>query len=447
MKKKILISFLVLLTCFAYTGCGENKNTENNNLTSIPEASIEEREISEAEDIVNEEVNEEVNENEDLDPEFNVDYEEEGDEVIKENPSFSYNHNIDLSATIIDELQKTEKNSNVTLSETSLNYALGMIYEGSAGDTKNQLYDYISREYKLTSDDEISDILKNGMEDYKNRDDVQINIANSLWINDGFNVKDTYVKTLNDRFMAYSEIVDMSGPETVNLINNWCKDATEEKIESIVKKEDLQNAETILVNALYFNGNWKEEFKSDAIYEGTFNNSDGTTKDVTMLRGSVNGYLQNDKAEGFVKFYNDDKVAYIGILPKTAGEYNLSDLDINSLLSSYSNKEVEIALPKYRVETNVQLQDVLRTNGLDSLFDGADFSNISEESLAINKIIQKTYIDVNEKGTEASAATAVIMQKGIDINKTKIVLDRPFTYLIYDTQNNEILFLGKLNNL
>jgi serpin B len=208
----------------------------------------------------------------------------------------------------------------------------------------------------------------------------------------------------------------------------------------------------MLINALYFNGKWADQFAhSEVIENSDFTNADGDIEKVTMMYGSVDTYYENDEAVAFAKYYEGDQIAFIGILPKEEGDYNVSDLKLDELLASASTQDVDIVMPKFIVEDTNDLTDPVKAAGLSDLFGpSADFSLMSDNQIAIDTVIQKTYIDVNEEGTEAAAVTSMMMKttSAMTEDEAKFIrLDRPFTFMIYDTVNDECLFIGNIKTL
>ncbi len=213
----------------------------------------------------------------------------------------------------------------------------------------------------------------------------------------------------------------------------------------------------MLINTLYFESAWEDEWYvrrdvNDKDTLETFTLPDGTTKEIPLMYNGGDSYFENDKATAFSCGYKNG-LEFIGILPKDEGGFTLEDLDIQSLLKSRTDKyDVSAVMPRLNFETDFKLKDALSAAGLQEIFDvsKADFSGISEMELFVSEIIQKTKLELDENGTRAAAVTAILMDTGggmPDPKEQKTVrLDRPFAFMIYDSNEDQILFVGKVTN-
>jgi serpin B len=290
------------------------------------------------------------------------------------------------------------------------------------------------------------------MMQYSSNQDVTLSLANSVWANQTIQFNDEYINNAVNYYEADVESLDFADENSVGVINGWCNEKTEGLIPEIVNDKMLQESDAMLINALYFNGKWADQFAhSEVIENSDFTNADGDIEKVTMMYGSVDTYYENDEAVAFAKYYEGDQIAFIGILPKEEGDYKVSDLKLDELLASVSYQDVDIVMPKFIVEDTNDLTDSVKAAGLNDLFGpSADFSLMSDNQVAIDTIIQKTYVDVNEEGTEATAVTAVSMKTTAMMTEDEakfIKLDRPFTFMIYDVVNDECLFIGNVKTL
>ena len=241
----------------------------------------------------------------------------------------------------------------------------------------------------------------------------------------------------------------MQDPSTVGKINKWCSDKTHELIPEIINS--TENIESVLINALYFKANWLEEFYEGATKKEIFKGSKGDVE-VDMMHSTESTYLENEHAIGFIKHYFDG-YAFVGILPKNEGAFNLADLDLEGLINSKTYEyDVNIGLPKFKVEYETSLVSALQQFGVKDAFipKVANFEGIAKD-LFITDIIHKTYISVDEIGTEAAAVTAITMDNAAFAPEQKqvkdVILDRPFAFAIIKTDNNNILFSGKITNI
>lgn len=352
-----------------------------------------------------------------------------------------------------------ESKDNTIVSPMSLNIALGLAAEGASGETAKELYDYLGRE-------DYSDFVKEyldfaaGLEfgyDEENKDSrytFRYEIANSLWINQQKRLNEAYRTEVEKKFRAEVAPVDFNVDinGTVERINAWCKDKTHDMIPEIITKRDIQpNLNAILVNSVYFESPWAEEWYTR---EGEFKDFGGETTALETLWGSATSYFENDQAIAFGKnYYNGFE--FIGILPKQEGEFSILSLDIESLLNSRSKDySVSAKMPKLDFATSASnVENILMSQGITKPFDAdAQFDKIIEdEQLYISHIIQKCKIELDEKGTKAAAVTAITLRSNaimvVEQEHKEVILDRPFAFMIYDSVNNEIVFIGKVTSV
>ncbi len=215
-----------------------------------------------------------------------------------------------------------------------------------------------------------------------------------------------------------------------------------------------------LVNALAFDAKWATEYEKDDIKPGHFTTEDGTKRDVTYLNSNEDAYLHDDKAVGFKKYYWDYHYSFVALLPNegiTVEEY-ISALDgqkIHDLLTGVETASVSVSIPKFEAEYDICLNAALKSMGMKTAFiDGvADFSGIYENSADspyINRVLHKTYISLDEKGTKAGAATVVGLKYAaapVSISSYTVRLDRPFVYMLVDNATNTPLFIGTMMDI
>jgi serpin B len=275
-------------------------------------------------------------------------------------------------------------------------------------------------------------------------------IANSIWINNQSSPLSSYIQKVNS-FNPELQNVNFADTEKIVAdINTWCKLKTHDMIEQVVTENSFTpNSKTVLVNAIYFESPWLEPWNISN--DKTFNCFD-ETKEVKMIETVTPYYYENDKATAFGAVYKNG-LLFIGILPKNNGEFTVSELSLKELLDSQTmDYDVTAKMPAFKFDNEVEgLVEALKDTGYGILFDSSVcmFSQMLEnEPLFISDIIQIDAIEVDENGTKAAAATAVIMDTNSAIMeepKTKdVVLDRPFVFLIYDPVMEQIVFLGKV---
>ena len=352
-----------------------------------------------------------------------------------------------------------QKKENTIISPLSLNMALGMAAEGASGETAKQLYDYLGREDYTEYVKEYMAFaeglaVEKGEREYASEYSFHYEIANSIWINQLRQIQDSYRDSVTKNFRAEVSPADFAGDigGTVKKINGWCDQKTHGMIPEIVTERNIQrDLMAILINSLYFESPWVEKWN---LYEGEFTDFQGHQTTQEMLTGSGNIYYENDKATAFGKAYYNG-FEFIGILPKEEGEFSILDLDLEGLLASADTSyDVSAKMPKLNFETSAErVEDLLKSQGITIPFDvsTACFDKIvKDQTLYVNTILQKCKIELDENGTKAAAVTAMMMRaNGIAIEKKvkEVNLNRPFAFLIYDTVNDEILFVGKVREL
>ena len=348
--------------------------------------------------------------------------------------------------------------SNVFISPLSISMALGMTYNGAAGSTEEAMRTTL--EFGDLSMDEINESYKSIIELLMGIDsDVEFNIANSIWYKDTKPFKQDFFERCRDYFDARVKGLDFSQSEAVkDTINNWVEEKTNGKIKNIL---DFVPPEAImyLVNAIYFNGTWTYQFDEDDTKDEPFYLSGGGTKECKMM-----------EVKSLFKYFADSSIQAIDI-PYGLGNYSLTVIlpqygkDINLLMAnltqekwdgwmnSFYEDSVNLFLPKLKLEykTDSILKEVLKYMGMEVAFDQdlANFSGMAElpPQIWIGRVIHKTFLEIDEEGTEAAAATVVEMMEksvapGSEIPTMRI--DRPFIFAIRENHSGTILFIGKI---
>ena len=348
----------------------------------------------------------------------------------------------------LDLLRQSADGENVLVSPLSVLYALAMTENGADGETLAQM-----EQVTGMSADELTDLLQAyGMLG----DDEALSLANSVWLKDGdgLEVESDFLETCAGQLGAqvFSAPFDDS---TVADVNTWVSEKTHEMIPQMLNQIS-GDAQVLLVNALAFEGGWEDPFDSELTSPDTFTCEDGTEQDVTMMHATENDYLESELATGFVKPYEGYDYAFVGLLPAegvTVDEL-LASLDgaaLEELLTPVDGASAEIGLPEFTASYETDLTDALQALGMTDAFDPdlADFSRMgtSEKGpLSVSGVLHKTFIDVNEEGTRAAAATVIgldgVAGPGDPIEYHEVILDRPFFYLIMDLRTGLPVFAG-----
>ena len=348
-----------------------------------------------------------------------------------------------------------EENGNLFISPLSISMALGMVYNGTEGNTKTEIAQLLGlSEY---SEQEVNEYYNKMITLLPKLDSkVKLEIANSIWIREGFSVEKEFIDLNSTYFHAEIDNLDFSKSESVDIINDWVADATNDKIKTIIDDRIPGDVIIYLINALYFKGDWSNKFKKSNTYNEIFHSLSGINKTIEMMFQNEDfKYMENDKLQLIDLPYGDEKFSMTVILPKEDQDINelsnsLTSDQWNTLLNMAYEKEVDLYLPKFELEYKKELSDILKSLGMVAAFDGAlsDLSGINaEHNLAISQVMHKTYLKVNEKGSEAAAVTSVSIEVTSMPYNIVMKVDRPFLLAIRELENGTILFIGKITDL
>ncbi len=341
---------------------------------------------------------------------------------------------------------------NVILSPLSIEMALAMAANGADGAAREALQTLLGMD---------AGQLNALLAPYLQKGDKTLSIANTMWFNGGLNdlVAQDFKDTLSAAYAAGEGAFTPGSQQDADAINGWVKEQTRDKIDSIITPDALA-ADTLalLINALYFDGKWVDPFQDWQVSDGQFHGPSGDM-DAKFMEERLSIYFENDWATGFAKDY-EEGYEFIGILPRAEGEVDLSGLDLDSLLGSRTGAyDVDICLPKFEVEYAASLRSTLCQLGLGSLFEGGALNGMLTEAARadgseahVSDVLHKTYMKMYEEGTEAAAVTAVIVEctsaaLPVERQVKQVYLDRPFAFLIRDTQSGQVVFCGVINEV
>lgn len=348
-----------------------------------------------------------------------------------------------------------EREENTLVSPLSVLCALGMTANGAKEETLTQMERVLG-----LSVEELNACLHTYMARLPQGKRYQLSLANSIWFteNKRFTVAQEFLQRNADYYGAalFQSSFDDS---TAEAINRWVEKNTNGKIEEIVD-EISGDAVMYLVNALAFEAKWQTAYEKSQLQSGIFTEEKGERDEVEMMFSEEDRYLEDELATGFIKYYADRAYAFAALLPKegvTVAEYaaSLTGAHLNELLSYAETAVVEVGIPQFESEYEVELSEHLKRMGMTDAFDenAADFSGLGSSAagnLFISGILHKTWISVDEEGTKAGAAADVgiadcAMPDGENVKQ--VILDRPFVYILLDCENNLPIFIGTVMNV
>jgi serpin B len=283
----------------------------------------------------------------------------------------------------------------------------------------------------------------------------RLNVVNALWGQIGYPFEGVFLDTLGLNYGAGMHIVDFQNKpqDSVDIINGWVSDQTEGKIEELVPLEAITD-ETVLVltNAIYFNAAWRDPFEPASTADGEFTLVDGSTVTVPLMHGNPEmPYGEGAGYQAVALPYDGDELSMLIILPEAgtldAFESSLDAAALDGIVGGLSGHQVDITMPKFKFEYNLGLRETLKAMGMEVAFTpgAADFTGINASGKPyIQDVLHKAFVGVNEAGTEAAAATAVIIGDESAPQPATIQLDHPFLFLIRDNATGSILFLGRV---
>jgi len=359
-----------------------------------------------------------------------------------------------FSFKLFKKIYDTEPGANLFVSPFSISMALGMTLNGADGSTYDAMkstlsLDSFTRQQANETYQSLMTLL--GSIDPK----VTMNIANSIWYNKDYTFQTDFIETNKKYFNAVVNAMNFGDPATVAVINNWVKTATKEKIDKIVERI---SAETImyLINAVYFKGTWKYKFDQNKTKDDFFTTQAGKRVAIKMMEQETDiSTFYNELFTAVDLPYGSSAFSMTLFLPNYGKNLQevvsfLTRENFDSVIGQLLSSKKNLFLPRFKLEYKIKLNDVLKALGMDIAFDPdkANFKKLYDGGAGnayISSVDHKTYVDVNEEGTEAAAVTSVTI--GLtSIGGNTIRFDRPFLFLIREKNSGAIIFIGSLND-
>ena len=348
---------------------------------------------------------------------------------------------------------------NLFFSPYSISTALAMTWAGARAETEKQM----ARVLHFTLPQERLHKAFCGLQTRLNAPDkgrsYELNVANALWGQKGEGFLEEFLGLVKTNYGGGLNEVDFvqAAEAARQTINAWVEKETNGKIKDLIGKSVLDRmTRLVLTNAIYFKGNWARQFEKDRTKDGPFTLLSGGKVDVPMMNQTAEfNYMEAEDLQGLELPYVDDELSMIILLPREVDglgelEKTLTAERLSQWLAGLHKRKVIVSVPKFRMTSKFGLADVLKSMGMTDAFCGvADFSGMNgKRDLFISAVIHKAYVDVNEEGTEAAAATGVVMRLTSARPEEPVVFnaDHPFVFLIRDNKSGSILFIGRVMN-
>jgi serine protease inhibitor len=360
--------------------------------------------------------------------------------------------NTGFAFDLLKQITAEQPGTNVFISPFSVSTVLQMVGNGAVGETRAEM----QRVLKTAglSAETLNAACKDLNQSLNSQTNVILNLANAIWYKKEFHLKPGFVSENKQFFQADLAGVDFTKPESAQTINDWADKSTRGKIKEVVQFPFPPLTRVILANAIYFKGTWDRPFDKRGTTDHAFNIlPGGTPKQIPMMwqRGHFN-YQQGDSFQAVRLPYAGKRLQMYLFLPATNSSPAklLADLNADTwrdkFLPKFQDMQGVLALPRFKLDYDVTLNDPLKALGMRQAFAGnADFLAMADEPLFVSEVKQKSFVEVNEEGTEAAAVTTVTMSLSAMPTPRKafeMIVDRPFLFVIADDSTKSILFMG-----
>ena len=372
---------------------------------------------------------------------------------------------------IFREVSTAAAEPNTFFSPLSLNLALGMLYNGASGVTRTEMAEVLGM--ADFTDLEFNEYYQKMIKALLEIDPLtEIGIGNSIWYRDGFSVKQPFIDLNRDYFDAEVQALNFNRPDAAKIINAWCAEKTKDRIKEIVDDPICDEVVMCLINALYFKSKWKYEFDKADTKPDDFVKADNQKVKANMMEQTqvmsyyADKHLQcvelpygyDSSIESGLTYaqdgkpYSNEAFSMVVILPADDmgidGIIDYMDETVwQNIIEKLSYQNVKLKLPRFKIECTIPLNEPIKNAGMTRIFQGG-FDNISDISLQVSNILQKTFVEVNEEGTEAAAVTSIAFVTAVIDTPPQPVsffANRPFLYVIKERSTGAILFIGRMD--
>ncbi len=354
--------------------------------------------------------------------------------------------------------QIQSKSENLIFSPYSIGTVLAMIYSGSGGKTAAEMSEvlYFPAQELL---DPVESGMRESMQATDTMEGTDFRLANAIWAQEDFSFLPDYLARVEKYYDAPLSLMDFvetsNREESRKKINHWVEEKTNNRIQDLIQPGILDaSTRLVLTNAIYFNGGWMFPFDTAATFPSLFHTSkQESIKTDFMHQIRSYPYYEDEEIQAISLPYKNNRMALMVILPKSIEGWRLISQvinyeRINLVISGMGTREVQLALPKFRSELQINLRQELTSMGMGTAFSRhADLSGMTgEENLYVDEVIHKAFIEVNEMGTEAAAATAAIigLKSSLRDDPVRFNADHPFVFFLFDRQTGCIIFTGRL---
>ncbi|XP_001505567.2 neuroserpin [Ornithorhynchus anatinus] len=367
----------------------------------------------------------------------------------------------ELSVSVYNHLRAVGEDENILFSPLSIAIAMGMVELGAHGSTLKEIrhslgYDSLKNGEEFSFLKDLSDMITTEENQYV------MKIANSLFVQNGFHINDKCLQMMKKYFKAEVENVDFNqNVATANHINKWVENNTNGLVKDLVSSRDFSAFTSLaLINAIYFKGNWKSQFRPENTRTFSFTKDDESEVQIPMMYQQGEFYYGefsdgSNEAGGIYQVleipYEGDEISMMLILSRQ--EVPLVTLEplvkpqlIEEWANSVKKQKVEVYLPRFTVEQEIDLKELLKSLGITEIFNrNADLTALSDDKdVFLSKAIHKSFIEVNEEGSEAAAASGMIAISRMAVLYPQVIIDHPFFFLIRNRRTGTILFMGRV---
>lgn len=341
---------------------------------------------------------------------------------------------------------------NVFVSPASLIFGLSLLYNGASGQTQQDMAKSLGLNGLSLEDINQSNLAL--LNTLQKQDQIQLNIANSLWTRQEIKFNESFLNNSRQFYQAEISRLNFSDPKSVKIINLWVSDRTQGKITEII--DQIQPEDVLfLINAIYFKGLWQTPFEEKLTTSQTFYLADGKTKQHSMMsREGEYSYSETEQFQAVRLPYGKGQFNFYLFLPKENQNLNRFVEQLNTeqwqqFLNQFRTRKGLLAMPRFKLEYETNLNETLIKLGMNRLFQSSDFSRMTNVPVEVSEVKHKTFVEVNEKGTEAAAVTSIGVRATSALppqEPFRMIVNRPFFCVIQDRQTGTILFMGTIVN-